>query len=97
MEDIFHITLPMMTPVLFMNLLIGVIGAFKTFTQFKVLTNGGPDNASLVYMLYLYKNAFVNFRLGYANAMSIILFLIVGALTIILFKTSDKWVYYGGE
>lgn len=96
-KQIFHITLPMMTPVLFMNLLIGVIGAFKTFTQFKVLTNGGPDNASLVYMLYLYKNAFVNFRLGYANAMSIILFLIVGALTIILFKTSDKWVYYGGE
>ena len=84
-------------PFVIEGLLIGVIGAFKTFTQFKVLTNGGPDNASLVYMLYLYKNAFVNFRLGYANAMSIILFLIVGALTIILFKTSDKWVYYGGE
>lgn len=97
LKQVFHITLPMMTPVLFMNLLIGLIGAFKTFTQIKVLTDGGPDNASLVYMLYLYKNAFVNFKLGYANAMSILLFVIVGALTILVFKTSNKWVYYGGE
>lgn len=97
LRQVFHITLPMMTPVLFMNLLIGLIGAFKTFTQIKVLTDGGPDNASLVYMLYLYKNAFVNFKLGYANAMSILLFVIVGALTILVFKTSNKWVYYGGE
>lgn len=97
LKQVFHITLPMMTPVLFMNLLIGLIGAFKTFTQIKVLTDGGPDNASLVYMLYLYKNAFVNFKLGYANAMSILLFVIVGALTILVFKTSNKWVYYGGQ
>ena len=86
-----------MTPVLFMNLLIGLIGAFKSFTLFKILTDGGPNNASMVYMLYLYKNAFSNFKLGYANAMSVFLFVIVGALTILLYKTSKKWVYYGGE
>ena len=70
-----------MTPVLFMNFLIGLIGAFKSFTLFKILTDGGPNNASMVYMLYLYKNAFLNFKLGYANAMSVFLFVIVGALT----------------
>lgn len=97
LRQVFYITLPMMTPVLFMNLLMGLIGAFKSFTLFKILTDGGPNNASLVYMLYLYKNAFVNFKLGYANAMSVLLFVIVGSLTILVFKTSKKWVYYGGE
>ena len=96
-HQLIHITLPMMTPVLYMNLLIGLIGAFKTFTQIKILTDGGPSNASLVYMLYIYKNAFVNFKLGYANAMSILLFVIVGILTIIVFRSSKKWVYYGSE
>ena len=96
-KQVFHITLPLMTPVLFMNLLIGLIGAFKSFTLLKILTDGGPNNASLVYMLYLYKNAFVNFKLGYANAMSVFLFILVGALTVLIFKTSHRWVYYGGE
>lgn len=96
-RQVSHITLPMMSPVLFMNLLMGLIGAFKTFTQIKILTDGGPDNASLVYMLYIYKNAFVNFRLGYANAMSVLLFIIVGALTLVIFRSSNRWVFYGGE
>lgn len=97
LRQVFHITLPMMSPVLFMNLLIGLIGAFKTFTQIKILTDGGPSNASLVYMLYIYKTAFVSFNLGYANALSILLFVIVGTLTILVFRTSNKWVFYGGE
>ena len=97
LRQVFYITMPLMTPVLFMNLIMGLIGAFKSFTLIKILTDGGPDNASLVYMLYLYKNAFVNFKLGYANAMSILLFVIVGALTILVFWSSEKWVYYGGE
>lgn len=97
LKQVFRITLPLMTPVLFMNLLIGLIGAFKSFTLIKILTDGGPDNASMVYMLYLYKNAFVNFRLGYANAMSIFLFVIVGILTLLVFRSSKKWVFYGGE
>ena len=97
LRQVFYITMPLMTPVLFMNLIMGLIGAFKSFTLIKILTDGGPDNASLVYMLYLYKNAFVNFKLGYANAMSILLFVIVGALTILVFRSAEKWVYYGGE
>lgn len=97
LRQVFRITLPLMTPVLFMNLLIGLIGAFKSFTLIKILTDGGPDNASMVYMLYLYKNAFVNFRLGYANAMSVFLFVIVGILTLLVFRSSKKWVFYGGE
>lgn len=97
LRQVFHITLPMMSPVLFMNLLIGLIGAFKTFTQIKILTDGGPSNASLVYMLYIYKTAFVNFNLGYANALSILLFVIVSLLTILVFRSSNKWVFYGGE
>lgn len=97
LRQVFYITLPLMTSVLFMNLIIGLIGAFKSFAIFKILTNGGPNNASLVYMLHLYNNAFVNFKLGYANAMSIFLFIIVGILTVLLFRTSAKWVYYGGE
>ncbi len=91
-----HITLPMLTPTLFLNLLTGMIGAFKMFTTVKVLTDGGPNNASLFYMLYLYKNAFVNYRMGYASAMSWVLFLIVGVFTLLIFKTSSKWVYYDG-
>lgn len=93
----FYITLPLMSPTIFMNLLIGLIGAFKTFTQIKILTDGGPDNASLVYMLYIYKTAFTNYKLGYANAMSILLFAIVGILTVFVFRTSNKWVHYGSE
>lgn len=93
----FYITLPLMSPTIFMNLLIGLIGAFKTFTQIKILTDGGPDNASLVYMLYIYKMAFTNYKLGYANAMSILLFVIVGILTVFVFRTSNKWVHYGSE
>lgn len=96
-KQIFHITLPMMSPTIFMNLLIGLIGAFKTFTQIKILTDGGPSNNSLVYMLYIYRTAFNNYKLGYANAMSILLFVIVGALTILVFATSNKWVHYGSE
>lgn len=96
-KQVFHITLPMMSPTIFMNLLIGLIGAFKTFTQIKILTDGGPSNNSLVYMLYIYRTAFNNYKLGYANAMSILLFVIVGALTILVFATSNKWVHYGSE
>lgn len=92
-----HITIPLMSPTIFMNLLIGIIGAFKVFTQFRLLTDGGPNNASLVYMLYIYRTAFTNYRLGYANAMSILLFIIVAIITLVLFRTSNKWVHYGSE
>lgn len=97
-RQIFSIMLPMMSPTIFLNLITGIISAFKTFTMVQVLTDGGPDNASLFYMLYLYKNAFQNYKMGYASAMSWFLFLLVALLTLLVFKTSGSWVHYdGGE
>lgn len=95
-RQIFAITIPMMSSTIFLNLITGLISAFKTFTMVKVLTDGGPDNASLFYMLYLYKNAFQNYKMGYASAMSWLFFLIVAILTVLVFKLSKSWVYYGG-
>ncbi len=92
-----HITLPLLTPTIFLNLITGLIGAFKSFATVNVLTGGGPDNRSLFYMLYLYRNAFERYRLGYASAMSLLLFVIVAALTVVVFRSSRRWVYYEGE
>lgn len=92
----FKITLPMLTPTIFLNLLTGMIGAFKTFSMVKVLTDGGPNNASEFFMLYLYENAFANYRMGYASAMSWLLFIIVAVLTLLVFRSSRSWVYYDG-
>lgn len=91
------ITVPMMTPIIFYNLVTSMIGALQTFTQAYVMTDGGPYNASLFYSLYVYKEAFSMSRMGYASALSWILFIIVAALTAVLFKTSNKWVYEEGE
>ncbi len=95
-RSVFHITLPMMTPILFLNLITGLISAFRTFTNAYVMTGGGPNKASLFYMLYLYQSAFQNFRMGYASALSWLLFLIMTAATFILFRTSRYWVYSEG-
>jgi len=92
-----HITIPMMTPVIFFNLIMGIIGSFQIFTQSYVMTAGGPNNASLFYVLYLYRNAFRYFRMGYASALAWILFLILMVLTFIVLKSASWWVYYGGE
>lgn len=88
------ITLPLMTPVIFFTMLTGVIGSFQVFTQAYVMTNGGPNNASLFYILYLYRNAFRYWRMGYASAQAWIMFLILLVLTVILLRTSSRWVYY---
>ena len=92
-----HITLPMLSPVILFNLVVGLIGSFQYFTEAYVLTNGGPENATLFYMLYLYRNAFNYFNMGYASALAWVLFLIVLALTLAVFKTTPVWVYYEGE
>ncbi|MCL4545957.1 MAG: sugar ABC transporter permease [Chloroflexi bacterium] len=91
------VTLPMLTPVLFFNLVIGIIGSFQIFTQAYVMTAGGPENASLFYVLYLYQNAFQYFYMGYASALAWVLFLIVIVLTAIVFRSSPMWVFYEGE
>ncbi|MDR3174754.1 MAG: sugar ABC transporter permease [Treponema sp.] len=90
----FNITVPLMTPIIFFNMIMGVIGAMQTFTQAFIMTNGGPNNASLFYALLVYRTAFRLQRMGYASALSWILFIIIAALTYIVFHTSDKWVFY---
>ena len=92
-----YITLPSISPVIFFNLIMGVIGTFQYFTQTFVMTKGGPDNSTLFYALYLYQNAFEYFRMGTACAMAWILFFITLAATAVVFRSSARWVYYEGE
>ena len=92
-----HVTLPLLTPALFFNLIIAIIGAFQVFTQAYMMTEGGPSYATLFYLLYLYRMAFENFRMGYASAMAWILFIIVLIFTAIQFKLSNRWVFYEGD
>ena len=91
------ITLPLMTPVILFTMVMGVIGTFQTFTQAYIMTGGGPAYATLFYLLYLYKNAFSWFEMGYASALAWLLFLVILVLTVILWRTSARWVYYEGE
>lgn len=95
-----HITLPAISPVIFFNAILGIIGTFQYFTQSFMMTGsppGGPANSTLFYALYLYQNAFNYFRMGYASAMAWVLFILTLAATLIVFKTSARWVYYEGE
>ncbi len=91
------ITLPLMSPVIFYNLVTGIIGTFQYFTDAYVLTGGGPVDATLFYNLYLYKQAFTYRNMGYASALAWVLFVIVLIFTLLVFKSSDLWVYYEGE
>jgi multiple sugar transport system permease protein len=92
-----HVTVPLLTPTIFFSLVMGFIGSFQVFTQGFVMTAGGPNNATLFYVLYLYQNAFQYLRMGYASALAWILFIIILAVTLVQMRTS-KWVYYeGGE
>lgn len=90
-----RITLPMLTPVIFFNLVMGVIGAFQYFTQAYIMTNGGPEESTKFYALYLYQRAWNYLDMGYASAMAWVLFLIVVVLTALIFRTQKKWVHYG--
>lgn len=94
-----HITLPMITPVIFYNLTLMLIGTFKYFDLAYVLKNGtgGPEDATLFYALNFYKNAFEYNLMGYGSALAWVLFLIVLVLTILLFWSARSWVYYAGE
>ena len=92
-----NITLPMLSPAIFFNLILAIIGAFQVFTQAYIITQGGPENATLFYVLYLYRAAFENFRMGYASAMAWVLFIIILFFTLIQFRLSDRWVFYEGD
>ena len=96
-QSIWHITIPMVTPTILFVVITGLIGSFQYFTQAYLMTSGGPAYATLTYTLYLFWNAFRWFKMGYASAMAWILFFIVAALTLLLFRSSARWVYYGGS
>ena len=91
------ITIPAISPVIFFNVVLGIIGTFQYFTQTFIMTNGGPANSTLFYALYLFQNAFAYFRMGYACAMAWVLFLLTLGATLIVFRSSSRWVYYEGE
>lgn len=94
-----NITIPLLTPVIFFNLVMGVIGAFQQFTLPYTLTqgDGSPADSLTFYVMYIYDNGFKYFKMGYASAMAWILFVIIMALTAVIFFTSKRWVHYQGE
>ena len=94
-----YVTLPMTSPVIFYNVVLGLIATFQYFTEVYVVTNGtgGPARATLFYNLYLYQNAFKFFHMGYAATMAWVLFVIVLVLTLLIFRSSEVWVYYEGQ
>lgn len=94
MAQMWHITIPMMSAVIFFNLILGIINSFQVFTAGYLMTNGGPQNATLFYVLYLYRVGFQFLKMGYAAALSWVLFFIILILTLIVFRTVGRRVYY---
>jgi len=92
-----HVTLPMISPVIFFNFLLGIIGSFQVFTPAYVITNGGPADSTLVYVLYVYRNAFQYFRMGYASAMAWMMLLVLLGFAWMQLRLMQRWVYYEGE
>ncbi len=91
-----YVTVPMMTPIIFFNLIMGIINGFQSFTSAYIMTQGGPNNASLFYVFYLYREAFKFQNMGNASAIAWVLFLIIGIFTVIVFRSSNSWVFYEG-
>lgn len=96
-QKFFRITIPLLSPVIFFNLIMQLISGFLVFTQALIITNGGPLDTTLFYALYLYQRAFVTFQMGYGTAMAWALLLIVAVFTAFTFKTSSRWVFYDDE
>ena len=92
-----HITIPMLTPTIYFNLLLNIIGSFQVFTQAQIMTDGGPNNATLTQGLYLYHTGFVNFQFGYASALAWALFLIIMIFTVLVMRSGEGWVHYEGD
>ncbi len=95
-RQMWNITLPMLSPLIFYNLVMAIIGSFQVFTQAYMITGAGPGNSTLFYVLNLYRQAFEYHNMGYASAMAWVLFLLILALTLIVFRTSKNLVYYEG-
>lgn len=97
LRRLWHVTIPMISPVIFFNLIMSIIGVLQVFDAPYLMTQGGPDRASYFYTYYLYDSAFTYLKMGYASAMAWIQLLIVISLTGIAFWSSKKWVYYQGK
>ena len=91
-----YVTLPLLTPAIFFNLIMGIIGALQIFTQVYVISDGGPLWSTLFFVFYLYRQGFQYFNMGYASALSLILFVITLIFTLLVMITSKRWVYYEG-
>ena len=92
-----NVTIPLLTPTIFFNLVMGIIGSLQVFGPAFIINNGpggGPQNAALFYVLYLYRQAFQFMNMGYASALAVIIFLVILALTLLVFRSSSVWVYY---
>ena len=96
-RQFFSITLPMISPIIFFNFMMQTINALQEFTAVSVITNGGPNHGTYLMGLKIYEDAFSSLKMGYASATSWILFLVILALTLLVFKSSDAWVYYADE
>src|SRR5262245_37975005 len=92
-----HVTIPMITPVIFFNMVVGIIGSFQVFTTAYIATQGGPNNATLFYVLYLYNQGWQFLRMGYASAMAWVLLVIVMGFTLVQWSVARRWVYYEAE
>jgi multiple sugar transport system permease protein len=99
LQKTWNVTIPMITPVIFFNLIMGMIGSLQYFTIAYVITGGDgrPGQSLFFYAMYLYRNAFAFFKMGVASAQAWILFIVVLIGTLLVFRTSARWVYYGGE
>jgi multiple sugar transport system permease protein len=97
-QQLWHVTLPGLSPVIFFQLIISIVNSFQIFNQVYVMTDGlgGPADSTLVMVLYIYQKAFKYYQMGYASALSLVLFLVIMAVTWMQQKYS-KWVYYEGE
>ncbi len=96
-KQFFKITLPMISPTIFFNLITGVIGGFQVFSQAFIMTNGGPAYSTYFYAYHLYNKAFKEYNMGYASALAWILLVVTLILSLFIFKSSKKWVYYEGD
>lgn len=90
-----HVTIPMLTPVIFFNLIMGVIGSFQYFTEAYVMTKGGPEDSTLYYALYLFQRAWRYLDMGYASALAWVLFAVIMTINLVLFRSQKRWVHYG--
>ena len=96
-QQFWNVTLPMLSPTIFFNLVLNFIGSYQVFIPAYLLTNGGPNNATLTMVLYLFRKSFQQFEFGYASAIAWVLFVIILVLTLLIIRSSDAWVYYEGN